>query len=42
MKEIWVPKSETNVTVQDGKVWVTETMKMSPKPIETQKTGFSK
>jgi hypothetical protein len=38
-KVIWVPTSRTEVTVQDGQVYVTETMVMQPKAIKPA-TGF--
>jgi hypothetical protein len=39
-KNIWLPKSETKVTVQDGKVTVWEEMTLKLYPV--QKTGFGK
>ncbi len=40
-KEIWIPKSETSVVVQDGKLWIREEMIMNPKKIDKPKAGFS-
>jgi hypothetical protein len=42
MKVIWVPNSETHVTVRDGVVTVAEHMTMAAKPLEPPKTGFNK
>jgi hypothetical protein len=40
-KEIWLPASETKVTVDsDGKLRVWEEMVMSLKPLGTKPTGF--
>ena len=39
MKELWLPDSETQVTVQDGKVTVWDTMKMTLRPV-AKPTGF--
>lgn len=41
-KEIWLPNSELHVTIRDGKLTIAEQMTMTPKPIETPKTGFGK
>ncbi len=41
-KVIWVPTSETHVTVRDGQVTIAEHMTMTPKPVEQPKTGFGK
>lgn len=38
-KEIWVPKSETKVTVQGENVWVSTEMIMTPQKVEA-KVGF--
>lgn len=39
--EIWLPKSETKVTVADGKVIVWEEMLMTLRPI-SKPTGFAR
>ena len=41
-KEIWLPVSETKVTVSDGNVRVWDEMTMQPKIILKPKTGFDK
>ncbi len=39
---IWLPKAEMKVTVQNGRVYISEEMIMKNTPIEKQKrTGFS-
>jgi hypothetical protein len=40
-KEIWLPITETKVTVQDGKVTTWHEMKMTPHAVSTP-TGFQK
>lgn len=37
--QIWVPKTETQVTVVDGHMTIVEHMKMELKPV-TRSTGF--
>lgn len=41
-KQIWVPSSEMKVTVQDGAVYISESMVMKPRPVDAPKTGFGK
>lgn len=40
MKTIWVPKSETTVTVREGVVAVTESMTMVQRPIVENQVDF--
>ena len=41
-KQIWVPVSETKVTVSDGKVTIWDEIKMELKAVDQPKTGFGK
>lgn len=40
-KEIWVPKSETRVTVRDGVVTPWQEMSFAPKPVSSPTAGFA-
>lgn len=41
-KQIWVPKTETKVTVRDGVVTPWEEMRFEPVPVSKSPAGFSK
>lgn len=42
MKEIWIPKSETFVTIVNGNIRIGEEMVMTLKKIDSGKPGFVK
>ena len=39
-KDIWLPVSETKVTVSEGNIRVWDEMTMRPQPIAKPQTGF--
>ncbi len=40
-KEIWLPDSETHVTVEDGRVRIWETMTMTKQSLQKRSFGLS-